>query len=339
VFFFHLPAFAAVAGEPASYTAGSRDFSARMVRKHGFDKASLNELLGKARYRQEIIDAIRRPWEAKPWYKYRDVFLTEKRIAGGAEFMRANRDLLDRAERRFGVPPEIIAAIIGVETNYGNNLGKHRVIDALTTLGFSYPKRAGFFRKELESFLLLTRDERLDALSMVGSYAGAVGMPQFIPSSYRAYAVDFDGDGRRDLWESRADVIGSVASYLARHGWRSGEPVALPLEVPGRIPKGIPVVEKKPARPELRVSTLRRAGLAVSDGVSDEQKVNLIRLQSPQDEFWLGMANFYVITRYNHSNLYAMAVHQLSREISEQYRAEGKTKAAGDPFDVTGVNR
>jgi len=315
--------FQALAGEPASYAAGARGFIDRVATKHGFDKGDLAALLGRARYRQTIVDAIRRPWEAKPWFKYRTLFLTENRIAAGARFMRENRELLARAETEYGVPPEIVAAIIGIETNYGSNLGKHKVLDALTTLGFSYPKRAAFFRKELEEFLLLTREERLDSLAMMGSYAGAVGMPQFIPSSYRAYAVDFDGDGRRDLWNSKADVIGSVASYFVRHGWHADEPVASRVEVAGPLPKGIRVAEKKPKRPNLTVEQIEAAGIELPQGWGEHGMLNLIRLQAPKDEYWLGSRNFYVITRYNHSNLYAMAVLQLSREIGDLYRTEG----------------
>jgi membrane-bound lytic murein transglycosylase B len=302
-----------------------------MVRRHGLDADALRELLGGARYRQEIIDAIRRPWEAKPWFRYRSIFLTEARVSAGARFMGANRALLERAAARYGVPPEIISAIVGIETNYGANLGRHRVMDALTTLGFSYPRRASFFRGELEELLLLAREEGLDPSGMLGSYAGAVGMPQFIPSSYRAYAVDFDEDGRRDLWGSRADAIGSVGNYLARHGWRAGEPVAFRVEAPEPLPEGIAVAGRRPERPRSPVSRLRASGFEVPGGVDPAARVSLIRLEAPGDEFWLGMENFYVITRYNHSNLYAMAVYQLSREIRERYRAEGSRMAAGGP--------
>jgi membrane-bound lytic murein transglycosylase B len=328
-----MPLGAAGAGEPASYDAGKREFAAHMTGRHGFDADALREVLDQARYSQAVIDAIRRPWEAKPWFEYRAIFLTQRRITGGARFVAENRGLLERARAELGVPPAVIAAIIGIETNYGANLGSHRVIDALSTLGFAYPRRAAFFRRELEELLLLTRDEGLDPLGLVGSYAGAVGMPQFIPSSYRAYAVDFDGDGRRDLWGSRADVIGSVANYLARHGWRPGAPVAFPLALQGPLPAGLTAAESKPRRPDLPVSRLTGAGIAVPEDIGPDERVDLIRLEAPDDEFWLGMANFYVITRYNHSNLYAMAVYQLSREIQEQSRAEGATMAAGDPFD------
>jgi membrane-bound lytic murein transglycosylase B len=313
---------AAFASAPESYTEGARAFAAEMADKHGLDLSALEGMLAQAEYRQDIIDAMRRPAEGKPWHAYRPIFLTPTRVAGGVQFMHAHRDLLQRAEAEHGVPPEIIAAVIGVETNYGSNQGRYRVIDALTTLGFAYPERAGFFRNELEELLLLSRDERLDPLGVKGSYAGAMGMPQFIPSSYRDYAIDFDGDGHRDLWHSPADAIGSVANYFSRHGWRAGEPVTLPVQVAGTLPADIPVLEKAPAEPNLAVKKLIQAGITASEPLPAAERVSLIRLEAPEDEYWLGFNNFYVITRYNHSNLYAMAVYQLSREIRETFRAE-----------------
>jgi len=323
-----LAATIATAEAPSDYRQGTERFAAEMMRKHGLSRAELDALIGDARYSQEVIDAIRRPWEAKPWYQYRALFLTDKRIAGGVEFWRANAELLERARAAYGVPPEIIVAIIGVETNYGANLGKHRVIDALSTLGFSYPPRADFFRKELEHFLLLAREEKLPAATLVGSYAGAMGKAQFIPSSYRAYAIDFDGDGRRDLWGSDADAIGSVANYFRRHGWRAGEPVAVPVGVPARLPAGIAAAEGKPKKPDTTVARLRAAGISGLDGLSPTAPAGLIRLAAPQDEYWAGLDNFYVITRYNHSNLYAMAVYQLSGEIRETYQSRFRDTAA-----------
>jgi membrane-bound lytic murein transglycosylase B len=327
----------AAAGEPATYRSGAKRFTSDMARKHGFAKSEVAALMGQARYSQDVIDAMRRPYEAKPWYKYRPIFLTEKRVRRGVEFWRENRELLERAQSVYGVPPQIVTAIIGVETNYGANLGKHRVIDALSTLGFSYPKRADFFRKELEQFLLLARDESVDALEVTGSYAGAVGMPQFIPSSYRAYAVDFDRDGRRDLWRSRADAIGSVGSYFQRHGWKRGQPVAFEARVPGRVPKGVAEVRKKPKKPETSWGRLQAAGVTTSEHLAPSTPVTLVRLDAPGPEYWLGLKNFYVITRYNHSNLYAMAVYQLSREILSAHEkgaaepsARGKTVGFGE---------
>jgi len=312
----------AAAEEPASYRAGTERFVSEMARKHGFAKAELALLMGQARYSREVMDAVRRPFEAKPWYKYRPIFLTDKRVQGGAAFWRENRGLLERAQAIYGVPPQIIAAIIGVETNYGGNLGKHRVIDALSTLGFSYPERADFFRKELEALLLLTREESIDALGLRGSYAGAMGLPQFIPSSYRAYAVDFDGDGRRNLWESKADAIGSVGNYFQQHGWKAGGPVALTTRITDGVPRGIAPAGKKPVKPSISLDRLKAAGITAAAHLPGTTRVTLLRLQAPAPEYWLGLENFYVITRYNHSNLYAMAVYQLSREIRTAYEAE-----------------
>jgi len=321
---------AAAAEEPASYGAGTEGFVSEMVRRHGFDERELATFMGRARYSQEVMDAIRRPFEAKPWHKYRPIFLTDKRIQGGAAFWRENRGLLERAQAVYGVPPQIIVAIIGVETNYGSNLGKRRVIDALSTLGFSYPKRADFFRKELEALLLLAREEPIDALELRGSYAGAMGLPQFIPSSYRAYAVDFDGDGRRNLWKSKADAIGSVGNYFEQHGWKAGEPVALTTRVTDGVPRGIAPAGKRPVKPSISLDRLKAAGITADAHLPGSTRVTLIRLQAPEPEYWLGLENFYVITRYNHSNLYAMAVYQLSREIRTAYEAEHEQQATAD---------
>jgi len=316
--------FLTAAAEPASYRTGTEGFVSEMARKHSFDQGELATLMGQACYSQAVMDAIRRPFEAKPWYKYRPIFLTDKRVQGGAAFWRENRGLLERTQAVYGVPPQIIAAIIGVETNYGGSLGKHRVIDALSTLGFSYPQRADFFRKELEALLLLTREESIDALELRGSYAGAMGLPQFIPSSYRAYAVDFDNDGRRNLWESKADVIGSVGNYFEQHGWKAGEPVAFPTRVMDGIPKGIAPAGKKPTQPSISLDRLEAAGITTDAYLPGSTQVTLIRFYAPEPEYWLGLENFYVITRYNHSNLYAMAVYQLSREIQATYEAGRK---------------
>jgi len=312
----------AAAEGPASYRRGTEGFVSEMARKYGFEKAELATLMGQARYSREVMNAIRRPFEAKPWYKYRPIFLTERRIRGGAAFRHENRELLERAQAVYGVPPQIITAIIGVETGYGGNLGRHRVIDALSTLGFSYPKRADFFRKELEALLLLAREESIDALGLRGSYAGAMGLPQFIPSSYRAYAVDFDGDGRRDLWKSKADVIGSVGNYLEQHGWKAGEPVAFTARVTDGAPRGIAPAGKKPVKPSISLDRLRAAGITAAVRLPGSTRVTLIRLHAPKPKYWLGLDNFYVITRYNHSNLYAMAVYQLSREIQAAYESK-----------------
>ena len=288
-------------------------FVDEMVRKHGFDRRALSDLLGRAEFRQSIIDAMSRPAEAKPWYKYRPIFLTEKRIQAGAQFWKDNADLLHRVSRKYGVAPEILVAIIGVETRYGGNTGSSRVLDSLSTLAFGYPKRATFFRSELEQFLLLTREEHIDPTTITGSYAGAMGKPQFIASSYRSYAVDYDGDGHRDLWGSNADAIASVANYFRRHGWRRGEAVAVPAQ-------GVDTSHRRfvdaGMKPSIRVADLRKAGIRFDPKIKGDALASLIELEDQDGkEYWVGLNNFYVITRYNHSNLYAMAVYQLSQKI------------------------
>ncbi|SDX58826.1 lytic murein transglycosylase B [Thiocapsa roseopersicina] len=316
--------------EPASYAAEADVFAREMVERHGFDSAELQGVLADARFSQAIVDAMDRPYEAKPWRDYRALFVTPERIAGGVAFRHDNAELLARAETDFGVAPQIIVAIIGVETNYGANVGKHRVIDALTTLGFAYPRRADFFRRELEAFLLLSRDEQLDPLRAVGSYAGAMGKPQFISSSYRNYALDFDGDGRRDLWGSNADVIASVANYFKQHGWRPGEPVAFAAAPRSGIPAGITLVEKTPTPPDTTAGNLRAAGVEWGEPLPADIPASLIRLDAGEDEYWVGLDNFYAITRYNHSNLYAMAVHQLSEEIRTHHSTAASHGMTGD---------
>lgn len=306
-------------GQPASYERERDRFAREWVDRNGLDAEYVRGLLDRATYRQEVIDAMERPSEAKPWYRYRRLFLTPERIAGGAAFWRQNADILARAEARYGVSAELIVAILGVETSYGARLGDHSALDALTTLGFSYPKRAEFFRRELEQLLLLAREGQLDALAARGSYAGALGKPQFIPSSYRAYAVDFDGDGRRDLWGSNADVVASVANYLNRHGWMPDEPIAFRASVLGPLPSELSVAEKRPMEPNASVARLRAAGVVCPGGVDDQTPVTLMRLDGEEDEYWVTFRNFFVITRYNQSNLYAMATYQLGQAIKDRY--------------------
>ena len=312
IIFLVLAGLAAVAS-PAGREQAVSAFVDEMVDRHGFDHAKLMRIMGKARFRGSIIKAMQRPAEAKPWHKYHPIFVNTARARGGVQFWQQNRALLERAEQEYGVAPEIIVAIIGVETQYGGNTGKYRVLDSLSTLAFGYPKRAKFFRKQLEEFLLLGREEDIDILKSKGSYAGAMGMPQFIPSSYRAYAVDFDGDGKRDLLHSTADVIGSVANYFQRHGWKTGATVTL-LARTGD--KNIDRLVEAGMKPSLSLEQLAGHGVEVDAKLPRTEKASLVRLENQHDrEHWLGLNNFYVITRYNHSNLYAMAVYQLSREI------------------------
>lgn len=296
-----------------------REFVGQMVARHGFDEKILTYWLQDVEQQKTALEAIARPAEAKPWKDYRPIFITSRRISKGVEFWQANRELLARAEQHYGVPAEIIVAIIGVETFYGKRIGSYPVLDALTTLGFDYPPRASFFRKELEQFLLMSREEKFDPRTLKGSYAGAMGMPQFISSSFRAYAVDFDGDGQRDLWNSTADVVGSVANYFSRHGWQSGKPIVTRASVI----KPADDLGDKQMKPHKTVADFKQLGVSPMKPFSNEEMATLLKLQgSDGDEYWLGLHNFYVITRYNHSPLYAMAVYQLSQAVASEYRTD-----------------
>ncbi len=295
-------------------------FIAEVAAKHRFEKSELTRLFEQVEIRPEILEAISRPAEAKPWYEYRPIFLTRDRIQEGRQFILDHLDILQKAESRFGVPKEIIAAIIGVETKYGRYKGRYRVIDSLTTLGFEYPRRARFFRRELVEFLLLTREEQVDPLTLRGSYAGAMGQPQFISSSFRRWAVDFDGDNKRDIWTSTADTIGSVANYFKEHGWRPGEMVTLKAR-----PTATAATLKfdDDLKPNYTLSHLKTRGLRFTgDGLSPDHKAAVITLETRNGpEYWLGFHNFYVISRYNHSAMYAMAVYQLSQELKSATQA------------------
>ncbi len=310
----------APATPPMDWNKAVDNFAHKMARKHGWDSRKLIQQLHKARYQKSIIDAMNRPAEGMPWHGYRKIFIKPKRIEGGVRFWRENHALLERAEKKWGVPPQIITAIIGVETYYGDNAGKYRVLDALGTLAFAYPKRATFFAKQLDEFLQLHREEKIDLFDSLGSYAGAMGMPQFIPSSYRAYAVDFDDDGKRDLLHSTADVIGSVANYFAQHGWKRGQPVALRLR-----PDQIPTKVSDDMKPNIPLTRFTAKGVKLPEGAKPSDLGSLISLEQKNGmEHWLGLRNFYVITRYNHSNLYAMAVYQLSEKILEKMQDDDK---------------
>lgn len=304
-----------------------RAFIAEMQAKHGFSEAELNALFSQAEMLPSVIEAMDRPAEARPWFQYRPIFLTEARIAAGVEFWRQYSDVLARAAQTYGVAEEVILAILGVETRYGVHTGRFRVLDSLVTLAFYYPKRAAFFRSELEQFLLLTREEKIDPLQTRGSYAGAMGMPQFISSSYRHYAVDFDGDGRRDLLNSPADAIGSVANYFSKHGWENGKPVVAVVRVTGDRYKNL---LNQGMKPTIQTDELANYDIEPVDSLTAKATVALVEVQQQNAlEYWLGYNNFYVITRYNRSPLYAMAVHQLSREL--RARNEGRSVGAVSP--------
>ncbi|MCC6211131.1 MAG: lytic murein transglycosylase B, partial [Burkholderiales bacterium] len=289
-----------------------------------FVESELAYLFARARREPAILAAIAPPKDpkARSWQRYRARFVTEGRITEGADFWRRNAAPLARAAQEHGVPEEIIVAIIGVETLYGRQTGAWRVIDALATLAFDYPPRAEFFRGELEQYLLFARDRGIDVFSVKGSYAGAIGIPQFMPGSYRRFAVDYDGDGAADLRASEADAIGSVANFLARHGWRPGERVLLPARLSGEAYRPLLAAGIEPS---VTLGELKRYGVETRTDLALQTPVALIELESPgaSAEYRLGLRNFYVLTRYNRSVLYASAVHDLAREIRARRRETG----------------
>jgi len=310
-------AFALLAPAASALDAGRDDvrgFVAEMRRKHGFDAAWLDQVMADAQSQPRIIELMSRPAEAvMPWHQYRKHFLTPGRIAAGVEFWIEHRERIAAAGRSTGVAPHVIVGILGCETFFGRITGRFRVLDALATLAFDYPPRSAYFRGELEQFLLLAREDQVDVATVQGSYAGAMGSAQFMPRSYRAYAVDGDGDDRRDLWGSWDDVIASVANYLAEHGWRRGEPVAVPAAL--WFPRADGLAAGKLA-PDTTVKALRDAGLRFDTSMEDGAPALFIRVDGDAGpELRAGFHNFGVITRYNRSVLYALAVHDLGRRI------------------------
>ncbi len=284
--------------------------------EHQLDPIMLANYFAEIESQQSIIDAISRPAEkVLTWAQYRPIFIKQKRIDDGLAFMREHAGTLAQAEKQFGVPASLIAAIIGVETFYGKITGKHGVLESVSTLAFDYPPRAKFFKSELTEFLILSQAENWDALSVKGSYAGAMGWPQFISSSYRYYAIDFDGDGKRDLFNSVPDVIGSVANYLKQHGWKAGQPVVEPLTVAKKDRAAVKALQRNSLKPAIAPKTLTNLGFKVAG----KKPVSVMNLQGKGgEETWVGYTNFYVITRYNHSSMYALAAFQLSEMLNEQ---------------------
>lgn len=318
----------AAAGGNYPQRAPVREFVAEMAGRHGFVKRELELLFSRARYQPAVIRAMSPPADAAlhSWQGYRSLFVTRERIDSGLQFWDRNEATLERAAREFGVPREILVAIIGIETIYGRNMGSFRVIDALATLAFDYPRRAAFFRSELEQFLLYARDAGLDVLAVKGSYAGAIGIPQFMPGSYRRFGIDYDGDGQTDLSSSAADAIGSVANYLKEHGWERGQPVAFPAQVSGERFRELLNSDIKPLH---QVGELAAYGVTLAEQLAPQMPCAVIELPTPglPSEFRVGLQNFYVLTRYNRSSLYAAAVVELARELaSARPTREAKTQ-------------
>ena len=299
---------------------GTDEFVKKAVSDYGLQETDVRNLLAGAEYKQSIVDAISRPAEGKPWYEYKKIFLTDTRVRQGIEFWNEHAELISAVSEKYGVDEEIIVAIIGVETSYGRITGGYRTVDALVTLGFYYPQnlssdRSGFFSSELLQYIQLAKEEGLPASEITGSYAGAMGMGQFMPSSYREYAVDFDGDGRRDLWRSTPDVVGSVANYLHRHGWQPGKPVTRRARASENAAFDM---IKRDLKPTLTVAEWADKGFTSSSELLPNLPAAVLKLvEKDRNSYWLTFKNFWVITRYNRSPRYAMAVYDLSQMIKK----------------------
>ncbi|HEV2431329.1 MAG TPA: lytic murein transglycosylase B [Burkholderiales bacterium] len=294
-------------------------FVRELARRHGLEENELKRVFERAQRLDPVLEAISRPAErVRTWEEYRALLITERRIAEGVDFWKKHRRTLERAERKYGVAPEYVVAIIGVETFYGRNTGNWRVVDALTTLAFDYPPRAGFFRSELENYLLMAREAGIDVFSVRGSYAGAIGIPQFMPSSARRYAVDFDGNGTIDLQKSRADAIGSVANFLKAHGWERDADVAVQARVPD---EGWRAFASGRFEPKHSLNEMRQAGIEFHSPQPAGASGTVVELPNAErpSEFRVALRNFYVITRYNRSALYAAAVADLALELKKGY--------------------
>ncbi|WP_251978299.1 lytic murein transglycosylase B [Salinicola avicenniae] len=294
-----------------------REMVASLAQQDGLPAEKLEAAMREARFRPQVLDAMSHAAERRlRWDQYRDIFIQPERVRQGVAFLEAHRDALERAQQRYGVPPEVVVAILGVETQYGQHKGSHRVLDSLSTLAFHHPERGQFFRGELMAFLQITLGQGVDPASQYGSYAGAMGYPQFIPTSYQAYAVDFDDDGLRDLWNNPVDAIGSIANYFSEHGWQRGQAVLVEASGPDVQPPSIVFNQTVP--PDTSLAALAAAGIEPTAGqLAAEDKVLPIALDYADGHvrYVLGLRNFYVITRYNHSHLYAMAVATLAQAI------------------------
>ncbi len=310
-------------------------FISELVREEGFARADLEKLFKQVEFKPRIVELISKPAERRlTWWEYRNLFINERRIDRGVAFWKEHRSTIDRAAKEYGVAPSVIIGILGIETGFGQNSGGFRVVDALSTLGFGYPRRATFFRKELRELLVLSREQGFDPLKLKGSYAGAMGIPQFMPSSYRAYAIDFDKSGQADIWDSPADAIGSIASYLNRHGWVKGKPVASKASVKGQ--KYSSIITTNP-RPTHSANEARGMGWKPQQVIPDTARVRGLELEGKNGtEHWLTMTNFYVITRYNRSNLYAMAVWQLGDQIEKKMKARTGASVVKADTDTNG---
>ena len=293
-------------------------FIKNMVKMHHFNEKQLTATMRQVVLQPQIIESMERPFEKKNWDVYKNLFLTSARVKGGIDFWQANRRTLEEAHKRYGVPPEMIVAILGVETLYGERQGNNRVIDALATLAFNYPKRSAYFTHELKEFLLLCQEHRVPATQYLGSYAGAMGKPQFMPSSYRTYAVDFHNKGRRDLINDNADAIGSIANYFNKHGWKPNEGVVQHAQISGYRYRRLSI---NPRTANYPLAQLKAAGIRpVTASYNPPQRAGLIELTTNEgNEYWMAYPNFFVITRYNSSPQYALVVYLLAQQLKMQW--------------------
>jgi membrane-bound lytic murein transglycosylase B len=300
-------------------------FIQTMAEKHGFKRAEIKKALEESDFKPRIVELMNQPYEKKTWDVYRAIFLTPKRLDEGVKFWHDNQESLARAEKKFGVPASMIVAILGIETSYGDKQGSYRVLDALTTLAFYYPKRSAYFTRELEQYLLLCKEHKVPVTEYVGSYAGAIGQPQFMPSSYRMYAVDFKktgADSYPDLVRENKDVIASIANYFKRHGWKSGEEVVEPAVVKGKAHEAL---QTNGRRANYAYKKLVKSGVKLAEPMKNPpNKAGLIELHIKDDGsvYWLAYPNFYVIMRYNTSPQYALVVHLLSEQLKERFEAQ-----------------
>ena len=295
-------------------------FINQRVARGGFSRAELEVFFGSAEHKQNIISIMDRPGTSRPWYEFRQNNVSGSRIQNGDRFWRNNVAVIDAVSQRYGVPSELIVAIVGIETNYGTNMGSFRVADSLSTLAFDYPRRAEFFQKELNEFLLMTKAEKRDVYSFKGSYAGAMGMPQFMPSSFRKYAVDYDGDGFHDIWNNVGDVAASVANYMKAHGWQTNGKMVVPVTLTiNQELQGI--IDEKTALTRT-VADFKRLGVQPQEVVGDGEKAILYRLETSPGvyEYYLGLTNFYAVWQYNHSRMYVTAVRDIANGVSGDYR-------------------
>jgi len=296
------------------------EFIQKMVEKHQFSQEELTVLMDNAKKKDGILNAFDKPATSKPWSFFKKLYVTEWREKEGVKFWEKHAQTLIRAEDQFGIPQEIITALIGIETNYGTYTGEFRIVDAFYTLGFYGKRRNKYFLKEFEEFLILARENNIAPNSIKGSFAGAIGIAQFMPSSYREYAIDFDGDGKADLENSVADAIGSASNYLKRHGWKRGEPIVFPVSADNDQVLSEMAGKSKPNR---TYGELKQAGVKQALGLNDDLAVGLFKLEGDEGvELWMSLKNFYVITRYNPSNNYALAMVQLSEKIKALKNAD-----------------